>query len=197
MNNNKQLAEALFDIAYNAVTVQKEYTIEMYKIIMEDNTTNAVGIWKSKNRYEITVNGYNAKIVERSNNECLIVLLTIYNLLKEVENSKLLKQNKIKKVNIDNNHNLQPNDIYLSDMTVFITYKAVKEQKMNTTGFYTVDIADNKKIVITINKEEDKYKITLNGDRWRIVKKSEVESVEILLIVNDLLTQAQKQLNNK
>ena len=90
---------------------------------------------------------------------------------------------------------LQLNYSELTDIVVEIAQKAVKEQEVNTINYYTVDTKDIKDTVV-INKKEDKYKISIDSFEWRIVKRSDVEALEVLLTVFNLLIQEAKN-NNK
>lgn len=90
---------------------------------------------------------------------------------------------------------LQLNYSELTDAVIEITQKAVKEQEINTINYYTVDTKDIKDTVV-INKKEDKYKISIDSFEWRIVKRSDVEALEVLLTVFNLLIQEAKN-NNK
>ena len=82
----------------------------------------------------------------------------------------------------------------LTDVVVEIAQKAVKEQEINTINYYTVDTKDIKDTVI-IKKKEDKYKISIDSFEWRIVKRSDVEALEVLLTVFNLLMQEVKNNN--
>lgn len=90
---------------------------------------------------------------------------------------------------------LQINYSELTDVVVGIAQKAVKEQEINTINYYTVDTKDIKDTVV-INKKEDKYKISIDSFEWRIVKKSDVEALEVLLTIFNLLIQEAKNNNN-
>lgn len=90
---------------------------------------------------------------------------------------------------------LQLNYSELTDVVVEIAQKAVKEQEINTINYYTVDTEDIKDTVI-VNKKEDKYKISIDSFEWRIVKRSDIEALEVLLTVFKLLIQEAKN-NNK
>ena len=74
----------------------------------------------------------------------------------------------------------------LTDVVVEIAQRAVKEQEINTINYYTVDTKDIKDTVV-INKKEDKYKISIDSFEWRIVKRSDIEALEVLLTVFNLL----------
>ena len=90
---------------------------------------------------------------------------------------------------------LQLNYVELTDAVVEIAQKAVKEQEINTINYYTVDTEDIKDTVV-INKKEDKYKISIDSFEWRIVKRSDIEALEVLLTIFNLLIQEAKN-NNK
>lgn len=90
---------------------------------------------------------------------------------------------------------LQLNYSELTDVVVEIAQKAVKEQEINTINYYTVDTKYIKDTVV-VNKKEDKYKISIDSFEWRIVKRSDVEALEVLLTVFNLLIQEAKN-NNK
>lgn len=90
---------------------------------------------------------------------------------------------------------LQLNYVELTDVVVEIAQKAVKEQEINTINYYTVDTKDIKDTVI-VNKKEDKYKISIDSFEWRIVKRSDIEALEVLLTIFNLLIQEAKN-NNK
>ena len=81
---------------------------------------------------------------------------------------------------------LQLDYVELTDVVVEIAQKAVKEQEINTINYYTVDTKDIKDTVV-INKKEDKYKISIDSFEWRIVKRSDIEALEVLLTVFNLL----------
>ena len=83
----------------------------------------------------------------------------------------------------------------LTDVVVEIAQRAVNEQEINTINYYTVDTKDIKDTVV-INKKEDKYKISIDSIEWRIVKRSDIEALEVLLTVFNLLIQEVKN-NNK
>ena len=90
---------------------------------------------------------------------------------------------------------LQLNYSELTDVVIEIAQRAVKEQEINTINYYTVDTKDIKDTVV-INKKEDKYKISIDSFEWRIVKRSDIEALEVLLTVFNLLIQEVKN-NNK
>ena len=90
---------------------------------------------------------------------------------------------------------LQLDYVELTDVVVEIAQKAVKEQEINTINYYTVDTKDIKDTVV-INKKEDKYKISIDSFEWRIVKRSDIEALEVLLTVFNLLMKEVKK-NNK
>ena len=90
---------------------------------------------------------------------------------------------------------LQLDYVELTDVVVEIAQRAVKEQEINTINYYTVDTKDIKDTVV-INKKEDKYKISIDSFEWRIVKRSDIEALEVLLTVFNLLIQEVKN-NNK
>lgn len=79
----------------------------------------------------------------------------------------------------------------LTDVVVEIAQRAVTEQEVNTINYYTVDTKDIKDTVV-INKKEDKYKISIDSFEWRIVKRSDVEALEVLLTICNLLIKSQK-----
>ena len=80
----------------------------------------------------------------------------------------------------------------LTDVLVDITHSAVKEQKINTLVYYPVYINKEYHIEIKIWKEEDKYRILLFGDKWKTIKRSDIESIKILLTLNQIVIQAFK-----
>ena len=80
----------------------------------------------------------------------------------------------------------------LTNVLVDITDSAVTEQKINTLTFYPVYIGKENYIEIKIKKEEDKYKILQFGDKWKTIKRSDIESIEILLTLSQILIQAVK-----
>lgn len=80
----------------------------------------------------------------------------------------------------------------LTDVLVDITHSAVKEQKINTLTYYPVYINKEYHIEIKIWKEEDKYRILIFGDKWKTIKRSDIESIKILLTLNQILIQAFK-----
>lgn len=83
----------------------------------------------------------------------------------------------------------------LTDLLVDITHCAVTEQEINTIAFYPVTMDDDNNIEIKIRKEEDKYKILLFGDKWKTIKRSDIESIEILLTLNQIVIQAFNMIN--
>ena len=87
---------------------------------------------------------------------------------------------------------LQLDYVELTDVVVEIAQKAVKEQEINTINYYTVDTKDIKDTVV-INKKEDKYKISIDSFEWRIVKRSDIEALEVLLTVFNLLMKEVKK----
>ena len=80
----------------------------------------------------------------------------------------------------------------LTDVLVNITHSAVTEQKINTLTYYPVYINKEYHIEIKIWKEEDKYRILLFGDKWKTIKRSDIESIKILLTLNQIMIQAFK-----
>lgn len=80
----------------------------------------------------------------------------------------------------------------ITDILVDITHYVIRKQKTNTLAFYPVYIDKENHIDIKVKKEEDKYKILLFGDKWKKIKKSDIEAIEILLTLNQLLIQAFK-----
>ena len=82
----------------------------------------------------------------------------------------------------------------LINVLVNITHSAVTEQKINTLVFYSVYIDKENYIEIKIKKEEDKYRILLFGDKWKTIKRSDIESIEILLTLNQIMIQAFKMI---
>lgn len=90
----------------------------------------------------------------------------------------------------------------ITDVLVDITHSAVTEQKINSLVYYPVYINKEYYIEIKIWKEEDKYRILLFGDKWKTIKRSDIESIEILLTLNKIMIQAfkivkQLEQNNK
>ena len=79
----------------------------------------------------------------------------------------------------------------LTDILVYITQKAVTEQEINTINYYTVDTKDIKDTVV-INKKEDKYKISIDSFEWRIVKRSDIEALEVLLTLTQIVIELTK-----
>ena len=90
--------------------------------------------------------------------------------------------------------NMKTNSKYeeLTDVLVYITQCAVTEQEINTIAFYPIEIDKENNIEIKIRKEEDKYKILLFGDKWKTIKRSDIEAIEILLTLNQIMMQALK-----
>ena len=80
----------------------------------------------------------------------------------------------------------------ITDILVDITHYVIRKQKINTLAFYPVYIDKENHIDIKVKKEEDKYKILLFGDKWKTIKKSDIEAIEILLTLNQLLIQSFK-----
>ena len=80
----------------------------------------------------------------------------------------------------------------LTDVLVDITHSAVKEQKINTLTYYPVYINKEYHIEIKIWKEEDKYRILLFGDKWKTIKRSNIEDIKILLTLTQIVIQAFK-----
>lgn len=90
----------------------------------------------------------------------------------------------------------------ITDVLVDITHSAVTEQELNTLTYYPVYINKEYHIEIKIWKEEDKYRILQFGDKWKTIKRSDIESIEILLTLNKIMIQAfkivkQLEQNNK
>ena len=80
----------------------------------------------------------------------------------------------------------------LTNVLVDIKDSAVTEQEINTLVYYPVYIDKENYIDIKVKKEEDKYKILLLGDKWKTIKRSDIEAIEILLTLNQLLIQSFK-----
>lgn len=80
----------------------------------------------------------------------------------------------------------------LTDVLVDITHSAVKEQEINTIAFYPIEIDKENNIEIKIRKEEDKYKILQFGDKWKTIKRSDIEAIEILLTLSQIMMLAFK-----
>ena len=80
----------------------------------------------------------------------------------------------------------------LTDVLVDITHSALTEQEINTLTYYPVYIGKENYIEIKIRKEEDKYRILQFGDKWKTIKRSDIEDLEILLTINKILIQAKK-----
>lgn len=81
------LADVLSNIANIVVIEQELNTINSYKITLGDKTIYTINIWKDKNKYKISVNGYSekiVKIVKRSDTEYIGIILTIFNMLKQL-----------------------------------------------------------------------------------------------------------------
>lgn len=91
--NLEELEDVLTDISQYAVTEQNEDDFEFHKITLSDNKIIVVGIWKDKNEYRITVDGYSVKKVKRSNTEAIEIKLTIIDMIKQNAIRKLLTQN--------------------------------------------------------------------------------------------------------
>lgn len=83
----------------------------------------------------------------------------------------------------------------LTYAAIEIAQKAVKEQEINTINYYTVDTKDIKDTVV-INKKDDKYKISIDSFEWRIVKRSNIEAIEVLITICNLLIKEAEN-NNK
>ena len=75
----------------------------------------------------------------------------------------------------------------LTNVLVDITHYAVTEQEINTIAFYPIEIDKENNIEIKISKEEDKYKILLFGDKWKTIKRSDIEAIEILLTLIQII----------
>ena len=75
----------------------------------------------------------------------------------------------------------------LVNVLVDITHCAVTEQEINTIAFYPIEIDKENNIEIKIRKEEDKYKILLFGDKWKTIKRSDIEAIEILLTLTQIM----------
>lgn len=73
------------------------------------------------------------------------------------------------------------------NVLVDITQCAVKEQEINTIAFYPIEIDKENNLEIKIRKEEDKYKILQFGDKWKTIKRSDIESIEILLNLSQIM----------
>ena len=82
----------------------------------------------------------------------------------------------------------------LANVLVYITHCAVTEQEINTIAFYPIEIDKENNIEIKIRKEEDKYKILLFGDKWKEIKRSDIEAIEILLTLNQIMILAFKMI---
>ena len=82
----------------------------------------------------------------------------------------------------------------LTDVLVYITQCAVTEQEINTIAFYPIEIDKENNIKIKIRKEEDKYKILLFGDKWKTIKRSDIEAIEILLTLTQIVMLALKMI---
>lgn len=80
----------------------------------------------------------------------------------------------------------------LANVLVDITLTAMTKQKTNTIANYPVTLEDGYDIEITIRKEEDKYEILQFGDKWKTIKRSDIEAIEILLTLSQILIQAVK-----
>ena len=80
----------------------------------------------------------------------------------------------------------------LTDVLVYITQCAVTEQEINTIAFYPIEIDKENNIEIKIRKEEDKYKILLFGDKWKTIKRSDIEATEILLTLTQIVIELTK-----
>ena len=80
----------------------------------------------------------------------------------------------------------------LINVLVDITHSAVTEQEINTLTYYPVYINKEYHIEIKIWKEEDKYRILLFGDKWKTIKRSDIEAIKILITLNQILIQAFK-----
>ena len=81
------LADVLSNIANIVIVEQELNTINSYKITLGDKTIYTINIWKDKNKYKISVNGYSEKIVKiikRSDTEYIGIILTIFNMLKQL-----------------------------------------------------------------------------------------------------------------
>ena len=83
----------------------------------------------------------------------------------------------------------------LEKIVTDIADSAVKEQKINTINYYTIDTEDIKDTVI-INKKEDKYKISIDSFEWIIVERSIIEHIEIVTTILFLLKDAGKNSYN-
>ena len=80
----------------------------------------------------------------------------------------------------------------LANVLVDITLTAMTKQKTNTIANYPVPMEDGYDIEITINKEEDKYKILLVDDKWKEIKRSYKEAEEILLTLTQIVIEITK-----
>lgn len=87
---------------------------------------------------------------------------------------------------------LKSNYEELTDVLVDITHCAVTEQEINTIAFYPIEIDKENNIEIKIRKEEDKYKILQFGDKWKTIKRSDIEAIEILLTLSQIMMLAFK-----
>lgn len=80
----------------------------------------------------------------------------------------------------------------LTNVLVDIKDSAVTEQEINTLVYYPVYIGKENYIEIKIWKEEDKYRILQFGDKWKTIKRSDIEAIEILLTLSKIMIQAVK-----
>ena len=83
----------------------------------------------------------------------------------------------------------------LEKIVTDIADSAVKEQKINTINYYTIDTKDIKDTVI-IKKKEDKYKVSIDSFEWIIVERSIIEHIEISTTILFLLKDAGKNSYN-
>ena len=91
------------------------------------------------------------------------------------------------------NNELEINFEEVADIIYDVSYNAVMEQKLHTRGFYKIELSDNKCAVIIIEKEKDKYKISIDaGENWGIVERNDTEATRVLLTIYNLLTQVAK-----
>lgn len=91
------LADVLSNIANIAVTEQELNTTNSYKITLGDKTIYTINIWKDKTKYKISVNGYSEKIeniVKRSDTEYIGIIITIFNMLKQLATIEMSNEKK-------------------------------------------------------------------------------------------------------
>ena len=75
-----------------------------------------------------------------------------------------------------------------------IAYSAVTEQKLNTIKYYKIPLLYDEHIIAGIRKDKNKYKISV-GYYERIVKRSNIEAIEIVMALIGMIKQNVKTIS--